>query len=546
MKLSHQNQTAEWSFKSSKTRSDPFNEVELSVCFTPKNGRELLVPAFWAGDKHWRVRFAAPVTGQYRFRTICSDESDEGLHGQEGALEVTPYTGANPLFQHGPIRIAANKRHFEHHDGSPFLWLGDTWWMGLCKRLTWPRGFQELTRDRVAKGFNVVQIVAGLYPDMPAFDKRGANEAGFPWDKDYCRINPSYFDKADRRIRHMVQAGLMPCIVGCWGYFLPWMGVDKMKRHWRNLVARYGAYPVAWCLAGEGTMPYYLSANQKADVQFQKTGWTKMARYLRQIDPYQRPLTIHPSNSSRHTVDDPSVLDFDMLQTGHSDRGSLPWTIKTVQDSCRSTPPMPVVESEVCYEGIGGACRQELQRWLFWACILNGAAGYTYGANGLWQVNTRQLPYGPSPHGMSWGDTPWQEACRLPGSRQLGLAKGVLERYDWWKFEPHPEWVEPGWTDELCNLPFTYGRHDIPLAAGIPGKVRVIYQPLGVTLKMVKGIEKGMRYQVRLFNPVNGAQHEAGQAKPDADGNWTPRLPGLPDWFPYPVYQDWLLILEAS
>lgn len=52
--------------------------------------------------------------------------------------------------------------------------------MGLCKQLHWPGEFQTLLSDRVAKGFSLVQIVAGLYPDMPAFDERRANEAGFP------------------------------------------------------------------------------------------------------------------------------------------------------------------------------------------------------------------------------------------------------------------------------------------------------------------------------------------------------------------------------
>lgn len=545
MKSIKQNQTAEWSFNSDKARHADGGEMEVNACFKRADGMEQIVPAFWAGGRQWRVRFSSPVTGRFRFQTICSDVSDAGLHGQEGELTVSPYTGANPLYRHGPIRVAADKHHFEHLDSTPFLWLGDTWWMGLCKRLPWPRGFQKLTRDRVNKGFSVIQIVAGLYPDMPPFDPRGANEAGFPWDKDYRRINPSYFDKADCRIRHLADAGLVPCIVGCWGYFLPWMGVEKMKQHWRNLVARYGSYPVAWCLAGEGTMPYYLSPNREADAQFQKKGWTEIAGFLRQIDPYRRPITIHPSSSARQSVADPSVLDFDMLQTGHSDRGSLPWTVKCVSEACQTAPAMPVVEGEVCYEGIGGACREEVQRWLFWACMLNGAAGFTYGANGLWQVNTRQHPYGPSPHGMSWGDTSWEEACRLPGSAQLGLARRLLERYPWRQFEPHPEWVEPGWTPELQNLPFTSGRHDIPLAAGIPGKVRVIYQPLGTTLKMVKGMETGARYKARLFNPVSGAQQDAGAVEADAAGNWIPRLPGLPDWFPFPVYQDWVLILEA-
>ena len=45
--------------------------------------------------------------------------------------------------------------------------------MGFTKRLSWPDGFDELAADRVAKGFTLVQIVAGVYPDMPYGDPRG-------------------------------------------------------------------------------------------------------------------------------------------------------------------------------------------------------------------------------------------------------------------------------------------------------------------------------------------------------------------------------------
>src|ERR1022692_1331423 len=48
----------------------------------------------------------------------------------------------------------------------------------------------------------------------------------------------------------------------------------RMKRHWRYLLARWGAHPAIWCLAGEGTMPYYLAADKERDRAMQKRGWT--------------------------------------------------------------------------------------------------------------------------------------------------------------------------------------------------------------------------------------------------------------------------------
>ena len=44
---------------------------------------------------------------------------------------------------------------------------------------------------------------------------------------DYARINPAYFDQADARMAGLVQAGLVPCIVGSWGYYLPIMGIRR-------------------------------------------------------------------------------------------------------------------------------------------------------------------------------------------------------------------------------------------------------------------------------------------------------------------------------
>jgi len=85
-------------------------------------------------------------------------------HGHSGKFEILPYEGKNPLYKHGALKVAADHRHFAHFDGTPFLWLADTWWMGLCKRLAWPEDFETLLFDRLDKGFSVIQIVAGLYP----------------------------------------------------------------------------------------------------------------------------------------------------------------------------------------------------------------------------------------------------------------------------------------------------------------------------------------------------------------------------------------------
>ena len=519
----------EWIFISAKSYKDPFNDIELDAIVRDARGNEQRIPAYWAGGQEWRVRYAAEAAGRYTYETVCSDPSNSDLHGRRGALDVVPYEGANPLLRHGPLRVAPDRRHLEHSDGTPFFWLADTWWMGLCKRLRWPADFERLTADRVNKGFTVVQIVAGLYPDMPSFDPRGANEAGFPWEPDYRCIHPAYFDMADLRIQHLVDRGIAPCVVGAWGYYLPILGMARMRQHWRYLIARWGAHPAVWCLAGEGAMPYYLSADPERDRATQKHGWTELARYVRATDPFHHPVTIHPSDSARNTVEDASVLDFDMLQTGHSDRASIPNTVKLVTASRAASPPMPVIDGEVCYEGILEQSRQEVQRFMFWACMLSGAAGHTYGANGIWQVNTAAQPYGPSPHGRSWGDTPWDAASELPGSRQLGMSKALLLRYPWWRLEPHPEWVEPHWTAANYVQPY---------CGGIPRELRIVFMPPMWTTPKITQLEPGLSYRAFYFNPATGKEHPAGTAVADPAGAWQPPVA--------PIFQDWVLVLERA
>jgi hypothetical protein len=192
-------------------------------------------------------------------------------------------------------------------------------------------------------------------------------------------------------------------------------------------------------------------------------------------------------------------------------------------------PRMPVINSEVCYEGIGGASYSDVQRFLYYSCMLSGTCGFTYGANGIWQLNSRAKPYGPSPHGATWGDTPWEEAYRLPGSFQMGLGKKLLEKYEWWKFESHPEWTD------------VKGKGNIKAyCAGIPGKLKIVYIPFFAGLSWqftIKGMEPGIKYSAYFFDPLTGDTYDQGTAEADEKGEW---LTGK-----ITKFQDWVIVLEA-
>lgn len=531
------NVMVEIAFTASGTYGDPFHDVTLDVVFSEPGGRELRVPAFCAGKNIWKVRYASGIVGTHKFRTECSAKDDAGLHGVEGTVEVKPYAGSNPLYAHGPLKVGANKRFLQHADGTPFFWLGDTWWMGLCHRLHWPDEFQKLAADRKEKGFTLVQIVAGLYPDMPPFDPRGANEAGFPWEPEFARIRPEYFDAADERIAHLVESGLMPCIVGAWGYFIPLMGVEKAQQHWRYLVARYGAYPVVWCVAGEANLPYYLAEGFPYDDRKQVTSWTEVTRYLRANDPYHRLITIHPTGigrlSARNATDDISLLDIDMLQTPHGEEGAIAPTVKTMRESYADTPVMPVINGEPCYEMLNGKIPARWPRAMFWICMLNGAAGHTYGANGIWQCNRPGQPHGSSPNGppggVGYGTITWEEAMNLDGSTHVAIGKRLLEKYRWQEFTPHPEWVAfENQAEDETNRPF---------AAGNRRTIRIIWIPRPEPI-FVRELSPGVPWVATYVNPISGEHTEIGEVRPDGEE----RLHFAP---PSDSKEDWVLILES-
>ncbi len=486
----------ETSFESSLNYSNPFMDVQVDVLFE-KEGKEWKIPAFWDGGNTWKVRFAPPETGSYTYRVISSDRSNKGLNGKKQSLNVTAYKGDNILYLHGMIGISENGRHFSHADGTPFFWLGDTWWKNLCKRLTWD-GFRELAADRREKGFSVIQIVAGPYPDEGPFEEMWKNEGGFMYEtQDFTILNPEYWTYADRRLQHLVDMELVPAIVGAWGRAdcdaMKHVGVEGLERHWRYLIARYGAYPVIWILAGE----------LQNDSKWGVGPWGEVGRYVREIDPYHHPISAHTGGGRRGNPEDDLIISYDMVGGSHNQAIAISSAINNFLAAYSKEPAMPVLVGETCYEGHMQTGFPYVQRHMFWQYILSGAAGHTYGAAGIWHASVEGHPgCASSAFGgrkvYDW--TTWREGMNYPGAIQVGLGKKLLEEYPWDKFEPHPEWAEDG-----------------SFAAGIPGEVRFIYQPRRTIYNwkgaVVRGVETDVNYTAWYFDPATGRRFDAGAVK---------------------------------
>ncbi len=526
---------AEWTLTSAKSRTDPWGEITLFARMTGPDGQVRRVPAYWDGGETWRFRLSSPVPGQYQLVSECSDTGDAGLHGQAAVFEVgaVPAGEANPLYARGGIQPVG--RHFEHHDGTPFHWLADTWWMLMSERVSWPEGFSKLVAHRREQGFTVGQVVVGFQPDTTPFDGRDANAGGSPWHEGYSSINPGFFQAADRRIAHMVEQGMLPCILGGWGYHMIFMGKERMIAHWRYLVARYGAYPVVWCLAGEGAMGYYLSNDLPSEIQQLREAWPDVTRAVKYADPWQRPVTLHCRRTSWDDTTNPELLDFHMTQAGHLPNAPK-ISIELLAVGRDRYPDKVLINAEPPYEGHAGTNWADVQRYSFWSSMLSGASGFTYGAAGVFQANDRERPTGNRPDGGAFDHVFWDDAMLFEGARQIARGHELLVSLGHHEFEVHPEWasIKLRGNHEAYPLPLN------PHAAGIPGKVRVIYLPLRWYHwdgPLVRGLEAGVRYKAAYLETDSLKRHEIGVVTGDANGEWTgPTLPHM---------YDWVLLMEA-
>ena len=150
------------------------------------------------------------------------------------------------------------------------------------------------------------------------------------------------------------------------------------------------------------------------------------------MDGYPNVRTVHPCPAfaqfcSTDAIGGADDLDLVWLQTGHADRSSIPDSRRALDRELAADHGLPVINSEVCYEGIAAGSSATLPRFLFWLICCRRRRAHVRRA-GLWAFR-RAEDRGP---GIMWGDAyvvggrsvsglgPARPGCRLPSRPRLG------------------------------------------------------------------------------------------------------------------------------
>lgn len=336
--------------------------------------------------------------------------------------------------------------------------LADTWWFGLTGRLDGGR-FDDLARLRAAQGFNAIQLVVGIPPEVGPLNENARSEVGFPWQLDGA-INDGYLALARERIKRLNAFGLRAVVYGAWGHQIAWLGPDGMARWWSGVVEAVGDLDVIFCLTGElnlwigvenrllpdrttGNLAgagvakrlpgrlrrlarrFYTRASASHAPQ---PGITRRAAWESVLDRLaamtDRPIIIHtqPGETAVEAVDNSHLLAANTTQTGHSeDQRNALWQIPLHEK--QGAPGRPFVNLEPWYEGILGRFGAADQLYAYWASMLAGASGFCYGAHGIWNVGDGRFL-------AHWGEQTFDQAAALDTPRLIGLSHRLWRRFE--------------------------------------------------------------------------------------------------------------------
>jgi hypothetical protein len=499
----------EQSFKSSAVYSNALQEAAVSVLFVSPLGQTNQVYAFWDGGKTWRVRFAPDQPGHWVYRTVCSDPANKGLHNQAGEFLCTAIAGQTRFRQHGPVRLARDLRHFEHADGTPFFWLGDT--AGNGGRLSNPHEWDFYTRARANQKFTVSE-----WAPSPGLDWK--REHAFT-GKEHIRINPEFFKRLDAKIEQLSRVGLLSAVAPIAQRELrEQLPDDQVALFVRYLLSRWAAEPVAWVIpVHSNTIALW---KRIGPVLFPSAGSMVVLASVGNEYSLVGQLRDQPWISS-FICDSPG--DFTQTRPGKTTNESF--SDLASRDLMRPLVGRIPYENALNQTSGKRVTPDDVRRAALFTLFTGSAAGIHYGTQPVADWDPSADPATGRTHEP---ELPlWQRALFLSGAKQLAVLSNFVNSAELWRLRPQSEMLveQPGMqtTQELTtavstaekDLAFVY----VPEARTVEVKVEAM--PASPTISWI--------------NPRTGEQSAAVAV-----------VSGSTCQFPTPGPGDWILSMRAG
>lgn len=339
------------------------------------------------------------------------------------------------------MTISKMKDCFEK-DGRKFFCLADTVWAAFANATE--EEWTEYLDYRRFQGFDALQVSI-----LPILKDASQSDIGIlPFESnsngrfDYNRINPDYFDRAEKLLSMAVDKGFIPYLVLLWLDYVPdtWgskrepelvMPDDKIRSYVQYAARRFARFHPVYLVSGD------------TDFESERAVRSYMTALetLKEVDP-DALATLHLCGNHGLPPEafvNSEKLDFYMYQSFHRIE-TQSWVYELAEQFTKSPVKRPFVNGEPCYEGHGHALRCGRFgafdcRKAFWQSVLSGAkAGVAYGAHGIWSWHKKGKEFCSVP--FSGVPYDWRTALRLKGAWDAVFAKWMMESFRLFTIEP--------------------------------------------------------------------------------------------------------------
>lgn len=259
--------------------------IPVDVTFTGPEGQTFTVPAFFAGDgkggqdgEIWKVRFRPDVPGRWRFATQSAERILDGYRG-EFEVEGLANCQSPSIACLGTLQYAGG--HYLRFSG------GDYWIKGgvddpenfLGEAFGSWQGKKEALDFLSSKGVNSIYVITNNID--------GDRNDTWPWLGDtpeQAKANSDRFDNAKLQqwedfFTYAENRGIVLHLI--LNDDSAWHGYNH-DLYFREMVARFAHHPGLIWNIGEEANEIYSDQQQIA-----------YAQKLRQLDPYDHPITVH-------------------------------------------------------------------------------------------------------------------------------------------------------------------------------------------------------------------------------------------------------------